>query len=334
MARLPKALRANIRLLDVHTHVGISPHLFLSHSFPNCQGLRDAHEQNVRAGISHAVVFPMCESLWYHMPSLQKGHVRPGGGIGAAPFAFENEQLLRQVHRMFPEYRNEFIPFAMVDTLRETKKQVAVLEKLIDEFPFYGLKVHPRSTAAAITTLGKEGRPLLDFATAHDLPILVHAAFPESPDPLSRVGPLFDLARAHPRIRFCAAHFGGFNRRVLEEADLLDNVWIDAAALVIGCECVRRKIRIYDCGPGKIPADYKDPPSVFAAIARRHPDTFMWGSDNPFHTWVSEARLPTGRVIKCRLWSTLEQEVALLRDVKGALRRKVAVENALRFLEG
>ena len=211
---------------------------------------------------------------------------------------------------------------------------VAVLEKLIDEFPFYGLKVHPRSTAAAIATLGREGRPLLEFAAAHDLPILVHAAFPKSPDPLSRVGPLFDLARAHPRLRFCAAHFGGFNRKVLEEADLLDNVWIDAAALVIGCECVRRKLRIYDCGATRIPADYDDPPSVFAAIAHRHPDTFMWGSDNPFHTWVSESRLSNGRVVKCRLWSTLEQEVALLRDVKGALRRKVAAENALRFLEG
>lgn len=334
MARLPKFLREGIRLLDVHTHTGVSPQLYLSHAFPYCQSLRDAHDQNVRAGITHAVVFPLCESLYYHLPSLAQNKIRTKGGIGKAPFAFENEHLLRQLYQMFPQYRSMFIPFVMVDTLRETKQQVRLLEKLIDTWPFYGIKVHPRATRARMSTLGREGRPILDFARAHDLPFMVHAAYPKSPDPLSLLSDLFALAREHPKLRFCGAHFAGFHRATFEEANLLDNVWIDSAAMVIGCECVRRKIRIYECDSEKVPSDYNDPPAVFAELARRYPDTFMWGSDNPFHTWVSSQRLVNGKWSHCKLWSTLEQEVALLRDVKGALRRKMAFENALRFIEG
>jgi predicted TIM-barrel fold metal-dependent hydrolase len=334
MARLPKTLRAGIRLLDVHTHVGVSPHLYVTHAFPFCQSLRDAHEQNARAGITHAVVFPMVETLWYHLPSLARGRVRPGGGIGRVPFAFENEHHLRQLYQMFPQYRSMFIPFVAVDTLRETRAQVRCLEKFLGAWPFYGIKVHPRATQAPMSTLAREGRPILEFARAHDLPFLIHAGWSGSPDPLSNLEDLFGLAKAHPKIRFCGAHFASFNRAAFEEAALLDNVWIDSAAMVIGCECVRRKLHVYDHGPGKVPSRYEDPPAVFAELARRYPDTFMWGSDNPFHTWVSTQRLASGKWSRCRLWSTLEQEVDLLRDVRGALRRKVAVENALRFLEG
>ncbi|MCC7519656.1 MAG: amidohydrolase family protein [Verrucomicrobiae bacterium] len=334
MARLPKALRQGIRLLDVHTHSGISPFLYLTHAFPYCQGLRDAQEQNVRAGVTHAVVFPLCETLGYHLPSLARGKVRLGGGIGNAPFEFENTHLLRQIYEMFPQSRAMFIPFVMADALRETRNQVRILEKLIGTWPFYGIKIHPRATQARMAALGREGRPILEFARAHDLPFLIHAAWPGSADPLSNLNDLFVLARAHPKLRFCGAHFASFHLPTFEEAGRLDNVWIDSAAMVIGCECVRLKNGVYESGPRKIPADYRDPPAVFAAIARRFPDTFMWGSDNPFHTWVSAQRLANGRWIRCRLWSSLEQEVHLLRDVKGALRRKMAFENALRFLEG
>lgn len=333
MAKLPSFLKHKIRLLDVHSHTGVDPLLYLNHSFPFCHSLRDAFEENTRVGISHAVVFPWVTSLYYHLPSLMKGTVRLGGGIGRAPFHFENEQMLRQLYEIFPSYRRMFIPFVVVDTLRETRAQVRVLEKLLDRYPFYGIKVMPRATQARLATLGREGRCILEFARAHDLPFMLHTAVMPL-DRLSRIEDFFHLARTHPRLRFCAAHFCGFHRKTLEEADGLDNVWVDAAALTIGCELVRQKAPVYAWDREKVSSNYRDPAQVFAALARRYPDTLVWGTDNPAHTWVEVVRLPSGRKQRYQLWSSMEREVALLRRIRGPLRRKVSVANALRLIEG
>ena len=264
MARLPAHLRQDIRLLDVHSHAGVEPLQYLTHGFPFCQSLRNSFEENRRIGVTHAVVFPFCTSLYYHLPALQKGTVKLERKIGTAPFEFENEQLLRQIYEIFPDSRRMFIPFAIVDTLRETRQQVRALTRLIERFPFYGLKVHPRTTQARIETLGREGRPLLEFAKAHDLPILFHSAYPGSPDPYSQISQLLAIARAHPQLRYCAAHFCGFHQKTFEEAARHDNVWVDSAAMSIGCDLVRQKSKIYEAGKARIPADYRDPAAVFA----------------------------------------------------------------------
>ncbi|MSU69493.1 MAG: hypothetical protein EXS39_01700 [Opitutaceae bacterium] len=334
MARLPSYLRRDIQLLDVHSHAGVGAS-YLTHGFPYCQSLRHSFEDNQRIGVTHAAIFPFCSTLYYDQRALQRGVVKLEGRIGRAPFDFENEQLLRQLHEMFPDYRRMFIPFAGVDTLRETRQQARALTSLIDRYPFYGLKVHPRATQAKISTLGKEGRPLLEFAKAHDLPILFHSAYPGSPDPYSQISQLLALARAHPSLRFCAAHFCGFHQKTFEEAVRHDNVWVDAAAMAIGCDLVLQKSKVYEAGKAKIPADYRNPPRVFAEIARRFPDKFMWGTDNPGHTFVSNMPItPGGKPFRLALWSTMEREKQLLRHVAGKLRRKVTVENALRFIEG
>jgi len=335
MAKLPSFVRSGIRLLDVHSHAGIEPLSYLTHGFPFCLSLRESHDQNLSIGTTHSVVFPFCTSLYYHLPSLQKVRIKLTGGIGKAPFAFENEHLLRQLYELFPDYRRMFIPFAIVDTLRETRKQVRVLESLIERYPFYGLKVHPRTTQARISTLSKEGRPILEFARAHDLPILFHAAYPGSPDPFSQISYILELARANPDLRFCAAHFCGFHQKTFEAIAETDNIWVDSAAMGIGCDLVVEKSKIYESGPAKIPGNYRDPPSVFAEIARRFPRHFMWGTDNPGHTFISNNPIrPGGMPHRLALWSTMERERDLLRDVSGSLRRKVAFENALRFIEG
>ena len=121
MAKLPARLRRGIRLLDVHTHSGIEPLGYLSHGFPFCLSLRESREQNLRIGTTHAVVFPFCTTLYYHLPSLQQVKIKLGGRSGQAPFHFENEHLLRQLYDLFPDYTRMFIPFAIVDTLRETR---------------------------------------------------------------------------------------------------------------------------------------------------------------------------------------------------------------------
>lgn len=335
MAKLPSYLRRDFRLLDVHTHSGFEPLQFLTHGFPFCHSLRTNHEENERIGVSHAVVFPFCTSFYYNLPALRQGRVELERKIGTAPFQFENEQLLKQIYELFPAYKKMFIPFAIVDTVRETKKQVKALTALIERYPFFGLKVHPRTTQARVDTLLKEGRPLLEFAKAYDLPILFHAAYPGSPDPFSQISQILAVARAHPQLRYNAAHFCGFHQETFEEVARTDNVWVDAAAMAIGCDLVLQKSKIYESGKAKIPADYRDPAKVFATIARMFPDKFMWGTDNPAHTFVSNTAIrPGAKPIRIELWSTMEREKNLLRDVSGKLYRKVAYENALQFLEG
>ena len=333
MSKLPSFLKRNIRVLDVHAHEGVDPLLYLTHSFPYCRSLRDSCEEALRFGITHTVTFPFVTSVAYHLPSLQRAKVRLDRKIGDAPMHFENEQMLRQLYEIFPAYVRRCIPFAAVDTLRETRRQVRVLEKLLDRYPFYGLKVHPRGAQAHVLTLAHEGRPLLEFARAHDLPILIHAAVTPI-DPLSQASDIFDLARMNPKLRFCAAHFCGFHQKLFEEADRLENVWVDSAAMSIGCDLVAQKSKLYESGPARVPSNYRRPPVVFRDLAERFPDTFMWGTDDPAHTWVSRTVYPSGRVERLELWGSMKREKELLSLVRGRLRRKVAYENALRFIEG
>jgi predicted TIM-barrel fold metal-dependent hydrolase len=335
MAKLPSSLRRDLKLIDVHSHAGIEPSMYLTHGFPFSQSLTNSFAENQRVGVSHAVVFPFCTSLYYSLPALQRSEVKLERKIGQAPFHFENEHLLRQLYLLFPEYRKMFIPFAIVDTLRETRQQVRVLSALIERYPFYGLKVHPRTTQAAISTLGREGRPLLEFARAHDLPILFHSAYPGSPDKFSQISYIIELAKANPDLRFCAAHFCGFHQKTFEEIARYDNIWVDSAAMAIGCDLVVQKSVIYESGPAKIPSNYRDPAKVFADLAHRFPDHFMWGTDNPAYTYVSSAPAkPGAKPIRLALWSSMEREKSLLGQVSGRLRRKVTIENALRFLQG
>ncbi len=168
MAKLPGLLKQNIKLLDIHAHVGVDPLLYFTHSFPYSHSLRDSFEAGQRVGITHSVVFPWVTSFYYHLPSLMRGKVLLGGKVGRAPFHFENEQMLRQLYEIFPSYIPRYIPFVIVDTLREVRKQVRVLETLLRKYPFYGLKVHPRATQAPVVTLRKDGKLLLEFARAHE----------------------------------------------------------------------------------------------------------------------------------------------------------------------
>ncbi len=328
MSRLPASLKRNMTLLDVHCHVGVDPLLYLTKSFPYCNDLRHSREECIRVGISHSVIFPWVTSVYYHLPSLRKGKVKLERKIGDAPFHFENEQMLEQLYEIFPSYKDMFIPFPILDTLRETRQQVRVLDRMLRKHPFYGLKVHPRATQAHVLTLRREGRVFLDFAKANNFPILIHAT-PASYDPLSQVADILQLARENPKVRFCAAHFCGFHQKLFEEADRMDNVWVDSGAMSIGCDLVVQKSNVYISGKEKVPSDYRKPAKVFAELSRRFPDTFMWGTDNPAHTWVSAAAGP-----RLELWGSMEREKALLDEVRGRLRKKVAFENALAFIEG
>ena len=335
MATLPDSLKSGMTLLDVHTHVGVDPKLYLGHSLPFCRSLDVSRAEAADVGITHSVCFPWVTSLYYDLQELAKtGKVLvTGNGVGQAPYHFENEQMLRQLYETFPEFVPHFIPFVIVDTMRETAKQVEILTALLEKYPFYGIKVHPRDAQAHVMTLDAEGTPILEFARAHDFPILVHAAATDI-DPLSQVTDILELAMRHTDLRWCPAHFCGFNEGLFDRADKMDNVWVDSAAMSIGCDTVLDGMKIYETGPAKIDADYAKPEDVFRALAERFPDSFMFGTDNPAHTWIDNTTYASGETIRYELHSSMGREKTMLSLLSGEALEKVAHRNALAFIEG
>ena len=335
MATIPDVIKKDLSILDVHTHVGVDPKLYLSHSLPYCRSIDVAYREAVEVGIGATVCFPFITSLYYDLKILaDTGDVEiTGNGIGRAPYHFENEHMLRQLYELFPEYADHFIPFVIVDTLRETEEQVRVLDDLLSTFPFYGIKIHPRDAQAHVATLSKEGQPILDFAQAYDFPILIHACSTHI-DPLSSIRDIFCLARRYPSLRWCAAHFCGFHQELFDEADRIDNLWVDSAAMSIGCDSVLEGYDVYENGPEKIAGDYNKPEEIFFSMAERYPDTFMFGTDNPAHSWIAVTKFSSGKVERFEMKSTMEREISLLSLVKGEHLEKIACRNALRFIEG
>lgn len=334
MAKLPDTLKTDMTLLDVHSHVGVDPRLYMNHSLPFCRSLDVSRAEAESVGITHSVCFPWVTSLYYDLRELAAGNVViKGTGIGDAPYHFENEQMLRQLYETFPEFIPHFIPFAIVDTLRETEKQVEILSGLLEQFPFYGIKVHPRDAQAQILTLENEGAPILEFARKHDFPILIHGSATDI-DPLSQVTDILDLARRHSDLRWCPAHFCGFNEGLFEQADAIPNVWVDSAAMSIGCDTVMKGMAIYETGPAKFDADYALPEDVFRVIAERFPDTFMFGTDNPAHSWIDTTTYASGQVVKFELRSSMARERKLLSLLDGEAMEKVSYRNGLAFIEG
>ena len=335
MAKLPTTIKSGIELIDVHTHVGVDPRLYLGHSLPFCRSFDVSRAEAAGVGISHSVCFPWVTSLYYDLQELAKtgNIVISGNGVGDAPFHFENEQMLRQLYETFPEFVPRFIPFVIVDTMRETAKQVEILAGLLEKYPFYGIKVHPRDAQAHVMTLDSEGAPILEFARAHDFPILIHGSA-TAIDPLSRVDDILELATRHPHLRWCPAHFCGFNESIFERADKMDNVWVDSAAMSIGCDAVLEGMAVYETGPARIEADFSRPEDVFRALAERFPDSFMFATDNPAHTWIDTSVYASGETVSYKLRSSMEREKKMLSLLSGEILEKVSYRNALAFIEG
>tara|TARA_B100000809_G_scaffold261220_1_gene309690 strand:- start:512 stop:1000 length:489 start_codon:yes stop_codon:yes gene_type:complete len=104
MAKLPEQLKADLTLLDVHSHVGVDPRLYLGHSLPFCRSFDVARAEAAGVGITHSVCFPWVTSLYYDLQELAKSGnvVLSGNGIGDAP-GLVMTPLLQQVIGAQPE---------------------------------------------------------------------------------------------------------------------------------------------------------------------------------------------------------------------------------------
>jgi len=126
------------KIIDAHTHVGISINNYLATaSYPYAMTVEDLIVRMDFLGIGKSVVFPF-ESSYY--PLIGDEKVLDSPAMSKFPYEKENENLLREIYDVFPEYSERLIPFMMFDPSRETEKQAEHLSKLRKKYKIFGLK--------------------------------------------------------------------------------------------------------------------------------------------------------------------------------------------------
>ena len=322
------------KVIDAHSHLGISQRAYASMEYPYAQSIEDLYYRQRAGGVDVNIVFPYAPDLYFEPHAQLQGNCVPGNPpISAVPYEIENRMLMREIFTFFPEISHQFIPFVAVDPGREIAGQLDALHALEDEFPIYGVKVLPVFCQSPVTCLLEAGRPLLDFARERNLPVLLHTTA-DKREAYSRAELAFPVIEANPDLRFCLAHCIGFDRVYLERAAALPNVFVDTAALKIQVQMAYEGHEIMAQGDEQFPADYADYRAVMQALAAAYPDTMLWGSDAPAYTYITRRKQGEGHYVTFNLKATYEDEVAALTALPTDLQRQVGNTNTLRFLFG
>jgi hypothetical protein len=323
------------KVIDAHSHIGIALREAAQINFPYCSSAEDLAYRHKANGVDFGVVFPIAPILHYDLPVLiETGELRPvARPISPVPYERENRLLLTDVYRFCPEHSGRFLPFISVDPGRLIDEQIASLEELEQEFPIYGVKIHPLMAQSKALALLDVGAPLLAFFAERDWPVLFHATL-DPTDPFSQVADILQVAERHPELRFCMAHCIGCHRPSFERAAELPNMYVDTAALKIQVELFRAdKARGDDWSGQMLDLDYDDHTRLFQQLVERYPTTMLWASDSPYHSYITRRLQGEGVYREFRLKGTYEEEKAALDGLSLGQRGQVS-ENTVRFLFG
>lgn len=323
------------KVIDAHSHIGIALREAAQINFPYCSSAEDLAYRHKANGVDFGVVFPISPALYYDLPTIiETGELHPAARpISRVPYERENRLLLTDVYRFCPEHSHRFLPFISVDPGRLIDEQIASLEELEQEFPIYGVKIHPLMAQSKALALLDVGAPLLAFFAERDWPVLFHATL-DPTDPFSQVADILQVAERHPELRFCMAHCIGCHRPSFERAAALPNMVVDTAALKIQVELFRAdKARGDAWSAQMLDLDYDDHTRLFQQLVERYPTTMLWASDSPFHSYITRRLQGEGVYREFRLKGTYEEEKAAL-DALSAAQRALVSANTVRFLFG
>ena len=322
------------KTIDIHSHCGIQIREAAQINFPYCSSIEDLSYRHRANGVDLGVVFPTGAALYFDLPTfLTTDRLVPAEHpISRAPYERENRLLLTDVYRFCPEHSHRFLPFVSVDPGRAVPQQIEVLRELEQEFPIYGIKIAPVACQSKVTELLGVGEAFLEFFTERNWPILFHVAV-SAGEQYSQAADTFKVIEAHPELRFCMAHCIGFNRAFLEHADEMPNVWVDTSALKIQVELAYMDSPLMTLPPDRFECDLSDHVKVMQALVARFPKTIVWGSDSPYHSYITRRLQGEGVYAEFRLKGTYEQEKAAL-DALTDEQRTQNNANALAFLFG
>lgn len=295
-------------IYDVHTHIGIDPGFYYRGWWPYASTVADLLLVMTRHGIDRAVCFPFCLGEAYDTEAFAQRHkieMRPG----RVPFERENAMLVQEVQRIDLEHR--LLPFAMFDPNRDVKAQVLALQKLVGKIS--GLKLQGTVIESKVSGLLGVGKPLMDFAAEHDLPVLIHTSIMES-DVWSQTRDCMAVAADNPKVRFNLAHSMRFHEPSLRESRNLANVWIDCSAHLAHCMGARGDMGFVAASSQRVKADYSKPADVLQAVHAIIGDRYLWGSDNPFMSWCDDG---------IRAVFTYQEEADVLHALPAAIKQSM-----------
>ncbi len=322
------------KTVDIHSHAGIAVREAAQISFPYCASIEDLAYRQRANGVDAGVVFPASPDFDFDLAQLATtGRLVPAERpISRAPYERENRLLLTDVFRFCPEHSVRFLPFVSVDPGRAVSEQIAVLSELEREFPIYGIKIAPVACQSKVTELLGPGEAFFDFFAERNWPILFHVAVSVG-EQFSQAADTFRVIERHPELRYCLAHCIGFHRDFLQRADEMPNVWVDTAALKIQVELAYQNSPLMALPPERFDWDLSDHVKVMQALVAAFPETIIWGSDSPYHSYITRRLQGDGVYAEFRLKGTYEQEKAALDALTDAQRAQNNA-NALAFLFG
>ena len=333
----PRRLQRNDlagRIIDVHSHVGVSLKAYGLAEYPYAQTVEGLYYRQLAGGVDVNVVFPLSADLYFEPKALTAGEMTPAREpLSPAPYAAENRLITREVLDYCPEISERFLPFVSVDPERAVAEQIAELEKLEREYPVYGIKVNPVGCQSHAAGLLKRGKAFLDFARERDLPLLFHVST-QPGEEYSQAADVFRIVERCPELRFCLAHCLLFHREFLERADAMPNVWVDTAAMKIQVQWIREEMDRSFPASQLADADYSDYTKVMLTLCERFEDTMIWGTDSPAYACICRRKQAEGEFHEFRLKATYEDEVAALDVLPAGLREKVSSLNTLDFVFG
>ena len=323
------------KVIDVHSHVGIALKEYCCGEYPYAQTADGIYYQQLAGGVDVNVVFPFMPDLFFEPTKLLRGEKVPAREpLSKSPYATDNLILMREVFDYCPDRSHRFLPFVSLDPGRCVAEQLAALERLDEQYPIYGIKIHPVGCQShALEFLGK-GEPFLDFAQERDIPFLFHATTVPN-DEYSQASDILQIAQSRPALRFCLAHCLFFHYELLEQASRMPNVWVDTAALKIQVDVLLQLV-----GEGIVKAsdlldiDYSDYREVMVFLCTTYPDTILWGTDSPAFTYHCRRNQGDDMYQEFALKGRYEDEVAALNALPEELRRKASNTNTQDFLFG
>ncbi|MBN2291200.1 MAG: amidohydrolase family protein [Pirellulales bacterium] len=324
------------KTIDCHTHLGISAKAVACGEYPYGQSIEGLYYRMHSGGVDTALVFPCDPELYFDLAALVEGRMEPAKhSFSPAPYVAENRNLMNEVFRFCPEYKDRFIPFVSVDPGRMVYEQVDALQKLEEDFPIYGIKVVPVSCQTPITELLRKGRVFLDFARERNIPFLFHTTV-DPQETYSHARMAFEVIDSAPELRFCLAHCVGFHRGYLDRAAAADNIWVDTSAMAIQVQAVLKYPGFMATGDDLFAADYTDHTSVMRSLVEAYLDTILWGSDSPFYSYISRRKQgeAADAFMDFDLKASYEDEKAALDALSPELKKAVSNTNTIRFLFG
>ena len=322
------------KTIDIHTHAGIQIREAAQISFPYCSSIEDLSYRQRANGVDVAVVFPISPAFYYDLPThVESGKLVPpanGKPISAAPYERENRLLLTDVYRFCPEHSHRFLPFISVVPGRNVPEQIAVLQELEREFPIYGVKISPILAQSKALELLGPGEAFLEFFAERNWPILFHASL-DPTDEYSQMDDIMKVIERHSELRYCLAHSLGCQKYYLDWSKEQPNVWVDTSALKIQVELFGEAHR--KSPAGMLDLDYDDHCKVMQGLVATYPKTIIWGSDSPYHSYITRRLQGEGVYREFRLKGTYEQEKEALDSLTPAQREQNHA-NGVQFIFG